>query len=725
MRSNQIIEIIRESASLVGQDFDGLVLSSLDSTPRDYIIDEIAEFRRDLTEAANKQRIIYLENNLETIEFKSFLKEVEIPIIAFLESNEEDLLPVIFFKKKRKLKILKFYQGGVQTEDVDESCFKDLYEETRKISFLGVFAYKSLVSDDPDNGEERKKLSPVQRLVKLLSEEKKDIFYIYFYAFLVGLISLTLPIGIQATVSLISGGVVFSSVYLLIGLVIIGVLAAGGIQVMQITLVEYLQRRVFTKAAFEFAFRVPRIKEEALSKYYAPELMNRFFDVLTIQKGLPKLLIDLSAGVIQILFGLMLLSFYHPFFVFFSLLLIFLLVMIFYTTGPKGLSSSIKESKFKYKVVYWLEEIARTINSFKLSGNTALPIRRTDYNVNNYLKNRKVHFGVLIKQYSFILFFKALVTGGLLIIGTILVVQREITLGQFVAAEVIIILTLTSVEKIIMYMDVVYDMLTAVDKISHVTDLPLEKSGGIDIPKEMQKKGFNVKVKNLKYKFEGNKNYALKGIDLAIKSDENICIVGRGGSGKTVLTNTIAGLHNQYEGIITVEGFSLRDLDLTNLRDKIGKNVSQDDIFEGTIMENILLAKPHSTASDALWAIEMVGISDDINSMPEGLNTPMVSAGKGLSKSLINKIILARCLAKKPNLLILNDFFNDFLKSEKMNLMSTLTKPENPWTLIVVSNDPIIMASCDRVVLMKEGSIKAEGTFESLLKTDDLKDIIN
>ena len=217
----------------------------------------------------------------------------------------------------------------------------------------------------------------------------------------------------------------------------------------------------------------------------------------------------------------------------------------------------------------------------------------------------------------------------------------------------------------------------------------------------------------------------MKGIDLDIKSDENICIVGRGGSGKTVLTNTIAGLHNQYEGINTVEGFSLRDLDLTNLRDKIGKNVSQDDIFEGTIMENILLAKPHASAADALWAIEMVGISDDINSMPEGLNTPKVSAGKGLSKSLINKIILARCLAKKPNLLILNDFFNDFLKSEKIKLMSTLTQPENPWTLIVVSNDPIIMASCDRVVLMKEGSIKVEGTFDGLLLTEDLKDIIN
>ncbi|TRX58231.1 ATP-binding cassette domain-containing protein [Fulvivirga sp. M361] len=724
MNSNQIIQIIRESAYMLEQDFDGLTLTEIDSSPREYAMDEIAEFKRDLIEAANKQRIIYLDNSLEREEFRAFIQGVEIPLVAF-EETEGDRIPVLFFKKKGKTQVLQLLENDTRVKECSDDYFPSLYEEMGKVSFLGVFSYKSLVSDDPDDGEEQKKLNPVQRLIRLLSEEKKDIFYVYVYAVLIGLISLTLPLGIQATVSLISGGVVFSSVYVLIGLVIVGVLATGGLQVMQITLVEYLQRRVFTKAAFEFAFRVPRIKAEALLNYHAPELMNRFFDVLTIQKGLPKLLIDLSAGVIQILFGLILLSFYHPFFVFFSLILLIALTLIFYYTGPRGLNSSIKESKFKYKVVYWLEELARTINSFKLSGNTALPIRKTDYNVNNYLKNRKVHFGVLISQYSFILLFKALVTGGLLIIGTILVIQREITLGQFVASEVIIILTLSSVEKIIMYMDVIYDMLTAVDKISHVTDLPLEKSGGMDMPKAMLYRGFGIQMKDLKYKFPDKSQQALKGIDLTIEGGEHICIAGGGGSGKTVLMNTIAGLNTNYQGIITMDGFSLRDLDLTNLRDKIGKNVSQEDIFEGSIIENILLAKPHAQAADAIWAINTVGIADDINAMPEGLDTMMVSGGKGLSNSLVNKIILARCLAKRPNLLILNDFFNDFLKSERLNLINMLTRPEHPWTLLVVSNDPVIMAACDRVVLMEKGLIKSEGSFEGLVKSGELNNIIN
>ena len=251
-----------------------------------------------------------------------------------------------------------------------------------------MFDYQSLVSDQDSTKEYAKYISPLKRLYRLLSAEKRDIFYVYVYAALIGLLSLSLPLGIQAAVELISGGVVFSSVYVLIAFVILAVLGTGVLQVFQITIVEYLQRRVFTKAAFEFAFRVPRIKMESVLNLHVPELMNRFFDVLTLQKGLPKLLIDLSTGAIQILFGLLLLSFYHPFFVFFGIVLLSILFGIFYLTGPKGLRSSIIESKYKYKVVYWLEEMARTLYSFKLSGNTTLPIKKTDYNVNNYLKNR-------------------------------------------------------------------------------------------------------------------------------------------------------------------------------------------------------------------------------------------------------------------------------------------------------------------------------------------------
>jgi ABC-type bacteriocin/lantibiotic exporter with double-glycine peptidase domain len=150
--------------------------------------------------------------------------------------------------------------------------------------------------------------------------------------------------------------------------------------------------------------------------------MNRFFDILTIQKGLPKLLIDIMGAVIQIIAGLLLLAFYHPSFMAFSIVTIGVLVATFYFAGPKGLEASMMESKYKYKIAHWLEEVARTVESFRLASSSNLAIEKMDNYVNNYLYYRKKHFKVLIGHYLSITLFKIAVTAGLLIVGTILVV---------------------------------------------------------------------------------------------------------------------------------------------------------------------------------------------------------------------------------------------------------------------------------------------------------------
>jgi ABC-type bacteriocin/lantibiotic exporter with double-glycine peptidase domain len=317
--------------------------------------------------------------------------------------------------------------------------------------------------------------SPLQRLIRLLTVEKKDIGYIYLYALITGLISLSLPLGIQAVFTLVSGGLVFSSVYVLISLVIIGVLVTGLLLVGQMTLVEVLQQRIFAKAAFEFTYRLPRIQPDALSGYYPPELMNRFFDVLTIQKGLPKLLIDLTAAAVQIIFGIILLSAYHPIFVGFGLFTIVVIILICWAYGPAGVKTSLNESKYKYKVVAWLEDIARELPVYRYQQSTTLePIDKMDDLVANYVHYRTQHFKVLKRFFYSAVAFKTIVTGGLLILGTTLVVGREMSLGQFVAAELIIVLITSSVDKLISGIDTVFDLLTAVEKIGTVTDLPLE-----------------------------------------------------------------------------------------------------------------------------------------------------------------------------------------------------------------------------------------------------------
>ncbi|NBP67276.1 MAG: ATP-binding cassette domain-containing protein [Cytophagia bacterium] len=715
LNNDHLVRILRESALLMKHDFNPTDLRFAEVNKRTYSDEEFVEFKRDLVEAGSKVRLMLLEYSLPIEDFKQFIVKEEDSVIVFDDSGN-NVVPRIIRKQKRKLtQIIIDNEASVQTEFNTEDASKFLLNNENEITFFVVVPYRGLVSEygyDQDLSGE--KMSPVRRFLRLLSTERKDIYYIFFYALVVGGLGLVLPLGIQTTIELVSGGVFFSSIYVLITLLILAVLLTGGLQLVQISLVEYLQRRLFAKASLEFAYRIPRIKTESIMGNYAPELVNRFFDIMTIQKGLPKLLIDLSSAAIQIFFGLLLLSLYHPFFVFFSMVLVTVLVMIFYFTGPRGLESSINESKYKYKVAQWLEELARALNSFKLAGNTDLPVKRTDINVNNYLKYRKTHFNVLISQLSFIIIFKAAVTGGLLIMGTILVVDRQITLGQFVASEVIIILILSSVEKIITYMDVVYDLLTAVDKVATVTDLPLEKVGGIDLPKKIVR-GYSINLKDLSYKYP-NGDHALNKLNLSIQAGERICISGPGGSGKTTLTNIIAGLQGGFTGIVTINNYSIRDLDLTHLRDKIAKNISLDDIFDGTLLENITVGKPSEGVEDAINAIEKVGLSDFVNNLPEGLNTHILSGGKGFSSSINQRLILARCIAKKPEMIILNDYFNFMKKSDKVHLIERLVSKDNKWTFIVVSNDPLVMASCDRVVVIREGSLLAEGKFDELMQ---------
>ncbi|MEM8896168.1 MAG: ABC transporter ATP-binding protein, partial [Bacteroidota bacterium] len=414
MNQADIKWVISELAERMGHEFNETELRKVDLNPQEYGEGDFREFIHHLNEFANRIKIVFLEHSVKADVLPEFLENIGFPIMAFARNKGESIDPIILYSKNGKAYGDMHHDDTLATKSFELEDIKELQTNDKgEVLYLAAFSYESLVSEEEDETGEYAHLKPFNRLVRLLSNEKKDILYVYIYAVIIGLVGLSLPLGIQAIVQLVSSGMLFNTVIFLIAFVLIGILVTGGLQIMQLTIVETIQRRVFTKAAFEFAFRVPRLRVENILNVHVPELMNRFFDVLTIQKGLPKLLVDLSSAVLQIVFGLILLAFYHPFFVFFGLGLVTVLVLIFYWTGPSGLRSSIMESKYKYKVVYWLEELARTVNSFKLAGNTHLPMKKADDTVNNYLKNRSTHFRILISQYSYIILFKFFVTGGM------------------------------------------------------------------------------------------------------------------------------------------------------------------------------------------------------------------------------------------------------------------------------------------------------------------------
>ena len=318
--------------------------------------------------------------------------------------------------------------------------------------------------------------TPWQRLTRMLDTERSTIRYIIFYAVITGLISLSLPLGTQAVFNLVSTGAVFSSTYILVAVVVGGVLLGGLLLVGQMTLVEAIEQRIFAKAAIEYAYRLPRIKAAALAGQNPRELVNRFFDILTIQKGLTKLLVDVMFAVLQILMGVLVLAFYHPIFIGFGLFTILALVFVYMLNYRQALRTSIEESAYKYELVDWLENVAGRLDEVR--GNEAeqeKALTRTDELTSEYLHSRNQHFRVLKSYYAYGVALRTLLTAGLLIAGTLFVVSRQMTLGQFVAAEVIIVMISGSIEKLMTSINTIFDVLTGVEKVAAVTDLPLDE----------------------------------------------------------------------------------------------------------------------------------------------------------------------------------------------------------------------------------------------------------
>lgn len=564
--------------------------------------------------------------------------------------------------------------------------------------------------------ENTPQLRPLKRFFRLLELDRKDIYYIYVYALFSGLIALSMPLGVQAVIGLIAGGAMSASLILLVVAVTLGTALSGVLKVMQLTVTETIQRRIFTRSAFDFAYRIPRLKLDKLTRYYPPELVNRFFDTLTLQKGLPKILMDFSTAVLQIAFGLILISFYHPFFVLFGLTLAFILLAILRFSGPGGLETSLKESKFKYEVAYWLEEIARAMSTFKLSGGSTFSLNKTDGLVSSYLDSRKKHFRILLFQYGHIVAFKTLITAGLLFLGSYLVIGNQINIGQFVAAEIVVILVMNSVEKLILSMETIYDVLTALEKLGSVTDLPIEQEKGLDFGQVDTGHGLTVRAENLTYRFQDSERDTLDGLCLEVKAGEKLCIAGYNGAGKSTFLQILAGLYTDYQGSISYNGFPLRNLDVNSLRQHISDYSAREDIFRGTILENITFACPDVGIDEVVRVAQSIGLSSFIESLPDGYETMLLPEGRNIPQNIRTRIILARCIISKPRMLAVEGFFYGVEQGDRDMIARYLTSKGQPWTMLAVTDDPVLAARCDRVVIMKEGKIVEEGTFEQVQK---------
>jgi len=543
------------------------------------------------------------------------------------------------------------------------------------------------------------------KLFRLLRLDGKEITALYLLSILSGLIQLSLPLGIQAIINfaIVATGrkQLPASMWVLILLVVLGVLFTGMLKINQMKIVEKIQQKIFTRFSFEFSYRIPKLNVKSIDQYHLPELVNRFFDIPTLQKSLAKLLLDIPTAVIQLCFGLILLAFYNSVFIVFGIILLVVLYLILYISSPKGFEASLEESNYKYDLGGWVQEIARGIKTFKFFNSFNLHLEKTNHLLEGYLHSRNRHFQILKLQYWSLVVFKILITAAMLIVGGILLIRQEINIGQFIAAEIIILTIMNAVEKLIVSLETVYDLLTSIEKINKITEKPIDEEGTYEYVK---KQGIEIEAKNLSFGFE--KTTILKNISFLIKPGQKVAITGDGDSGKTVLLRMLTGVFQDFEGDLSFDQVPINNYNLNTLRNNIGIYMQKQDIFSASLWENITLGNKEVKEQDVLDTFKIVGLDNFYKSLSKGFDTHLEPTGKQLSSSSVQKLLIARSLLNQPALLLLDEPMKLIAADDKQYLKNYLFGLKDV-TIIFTTNDPALIAKCDMVIHLDKGQIQS------------------
>jgi ABC-type bacteriocin/lantibiotic exporter with double-glycine peptidase domain len=538
-------------------------------------------------------------------------------------------------------------------------------------------------------------MSAFRRLLGLFRPERRELIAVVLFAVGVGVCTLAVPIVAMAVVNTVALGTLVQQLFVLCAALFVALGLAGFLQTLQTIAVEFIQRRIFVRVASDLAYRLPRVDLRAFDRQHGPELVNRFFDVLTVQKAAATLLLDGVTITLQVLIGMVLLGFYHTYLLGFDLILLVSLVLLFTVLGWGAVRSAVRESIAKYDVAAWMEEVARHPILFKTAGGPAYARAGTDRLTQTYLEHRAAHFRVLLRQLVFALFLQAAANVALLGLGGVLVIRGELTLGELVAAEIVVTLVVATFTKVGKQLEAYYDLLAAVEKLGHLIDLPLERATGE--PHAGRPGGMPLAIHNVTYTYEDAHQDALTDLSFAIKPGERVALVGPNGAGKSTLIDLLFGLRTPSRGWVEMDGADLRSVRLDEMRASIAV-VKGIETIQASILENVRMGRPDVTLADVRHALHSVGLDRRVMDFPDGLETVLWTGGSPLSLGQANRLMLARAMVGKPRLLILDETLDHMDAEIRESVLPAIFGRDAAWTVLIVTHSEEVVRLCDRVV---------------------------
>ena len=564
--------------------------------------------------------------------------EVSPIIVSRQDSNGQQLGYFIVLRKYSRSRFFVFVDG--KEKSVSRRWLRKNSYQNSSGTYLWYLAQPMLADEaastyNYQTGTQSQPLSPLRRLLAILKPESRDIRTVFIFSIFVGILSLTTPLAVEALVNTIAFGRYLQPLIVLSFIVFVFLAFRAGLAVIMTVVVEVIQRRLFVRVVDDLALRLTRVPVSKLKKHHGPELVNRFFDIFNIQKITSKLLLESLMLILQTVIGLTVLAFYHPFLLGYDVGLITIMIIVLFVMGRGAIKTAVQESQLKYETAAWLQEIVRHPTTFKFNGGMGFAINLADELAGKYIHSRRDHFRILIRQITFSMLMQAVAATVLLGLGGYLVIEGQMTLGQLVAAELIVTVILGSFAKIGKDLESFYDLLASVDKLGKLLDLPAEAADKLRLAQHDGPSA--IKLVDLKC------SQKPKSLSADIAPGTSAALFGRSGSGKTKVIETIAGLHAPKDGYVLVNDFRVDLIGAESLQSRIGF-VNEIEIFEGSIEENLRLGR-HEVDSEAINdIIEKMGLQNTITNLEDGMKTQISVSGYPLSTGQAIRLVLARAL---------------------------------------------------------------------------------
>ena len=538
-------------------------------------------------------------------------------------------------------------------------------------------------------------LTPMRRFLTLLNLERRDIWTVILFAFVSGILTLATPLAVESLVNVVSWGTYVQPLVVL-GLILLVCLGiAGVLRVLQTVVVEMIQRRQFVRIVSDLSHRFPRANQTALEGEYPRELANRVFDIMTIQKSTAVLLLDGVSIVLSTALGMLLLAFYHPFLLGFDVVLLISMISITWLLGRGGIATAIEESKTKYRVAHWLQDVIDSPSAFKSGGGEGLAVHRANLLTSEYIAARRRQFRVVLRQVAFAISLQAIASTAVLALGGWLVIAGELTLGQLVASELVVTVVVGAFAKAGKSLEKFYDLMAGMDKVGHLIDVPTDPRHEIgripDGPISIRWDELALRRKASSSKIAAS----------TIEPGSCVAIVGDDLDGKADLARAIAGLQKPTQGLVQVGDFDSM-LAASGRGSRLVGYAGERELFNGTLQENVDLGRSGISQRRIRQVLNQVGLSEAILQLPDALQTGLQTGGYPLAKSQATQLIIARAIVAEPKAVVINGLLDELTPQTRKEVWDCLTAGDRPWTLVIVTSRDEVAELCDSQISVRK-----------------------